>query len=240
MAIPSRTWRRWHRWLGLGIALPVVLLAVTGLLLNHGDFLGLSSRVLPPWLAAIYGMPRSAPVHASVAGEDVWLFASDVVHSPGGRQIPCRAPFKGAVPAGEVTVIGCADELLVLDRDGQELERVDSAWGVPAFDRIGISPAAELVLAEQNRLMVFDLSDLRAEPFSGPWQAAEVIPAPAVLAAALPQAAVPPEFNWERLLLDLHSGRILGTPGRWLMDIAALLLLVLALTGVVIWSRTRP
>ena len=37
---PTRQWRRWHRWLGLAVALPVLVLSVTGVLLNHIDSFG--------------------------------------------------------------------------------------------------------------------------------------------------------------------------------------------------------
>jgi len=33
--------RQYHRWLGLGLAVPLMLLAVTGILLNHSGDLGL-------------------------------------------------------------------------------------------------------------------------------------------------------------------------------------------------------
>ena len=43
-------------------------------------------------------------------------------------------------------------------------------------------------------------------------------------------------LSLERVLLDLHSGRILGRFGPWLMDLAAVLLLVLAVTGIWLWN----
>lgn len=51
--------------------------------------------------------------------------------------------------------------------------------------------------------------------------------------------SVPPSLNWQRLLLDLHAGRLFGLAGQLVMDLAALVLVVLALTGTVIWSRSR-
>jgi uncharacterized iron-regulated membrane protein len=43
----------------------------------------------------------------------------------------------------------------------------------------------------------------------------------------------------ERLLLDLHSGRIFGAAGPWIFDIAALLLILLSLSGTWIWIKRR-
>lgn len=42
-----------------------------------------------------------------------------------------------------------------------------------------------------------------------------------------------------QLQLPLHSGRILGTPGRVLMSFVGMLVAVLSITGVIIWWRKR-
>ncbi|RMF89578.1 MAG: hypothetical protein D6741_17785, partial [Planctomycetota bacterium] len=39
-----RTWYRLHRWLGIAIALPVIVVAVTGILLVHAESLGLKGQ----------------------------------------------------------------------------------------------------------------------------------------------------------------------------------------------------
>jgi len=43
----------------------------------------------------------------------------------------------------------------------------------------------------------------------------------------------------ERWLQDLHSGRFFGTIGIVVLDIASALLLILAVTGLIIWWRSR-
>ncbi|MCB2385418.1 PepSY-associated TM helix domain-containing protein [Thalassolituus alkanivorans] len=58
---------------------------------------------------------------------------------------------------------------------------------------------------------------------------------PAELAAARNES-----ISWQRVLLDLHSGRWFGSWGVWVVDVAALILLFLALSGAWIWfSRKR-
>ncbi len=41
----------------------------------------------------------------------------------------------------------------------------------------------------------------------------------------------------ERIILDLHSGRMFGTFGEYVMDIVALLFIFLALSGGWMWCR---
>ncbi len=43
----------------------------------------------------------------------------------------------------------------------------------------------------------------------------------------------------ERVMLDLHSGRILGSWGVYLVDAAAVLFLMLAGSGVWLWGKRR-
>jgi uncharacterized iron-regulated membrane protein len=41
------------------------------------------------------------------------------------------------------------------------------------------------------------------------------------------------------VILDLHSGRLFGRIGVWLFDIAAILLILLALSGTLIWMKRK-
>jgi len=43
----------------------------------------------------------------------------------------------------------------------------------------------------------------------------------------------------ERLFQDLHSGRLFGPGGVWLVNLSSLLLIVLSITGLWIWWRSR-
>jgi hypothetical protein len=43
----------------------------------------------------------------------------------------------------------------------------------------------------------------------------------------------------ERVILDIHAGRVFGSAGRWLADAAASVFILLALTGIWMWAGTR-
>jgi uncharacterized iron-regulated membrane protein len=42
---------------------------------------------------------------------------------------------------------------------------------------------------------------------------------------------------WERVVLDLHSGRIVGLAGVYFMDLIALLLIFLSVSGITLWAK---
>ena len=130
-------WRRWHRWLGLAVALPVLVLSVTGVLLNHIESFGWSSRPLPPLLARWYGAPVPELV-SGIALDNRWYAqANDSLFIDGEKSLYCQAPLRGVVQDNGWTVVGCADQLLLLDAQGQQVERMGPAYGVPAFSALG-------------------------------------------------------------------------------------------------------
>lgn len=235
---PTRQWRQWHRWLGLAVAIPVLVLSVTGVMLNHIESLGWSSKPMSPWLARWYGAPVPSGVEGfSVDGqwyselnERLYINDTDTLH--------CLPPLHGVVRQNDLIVVGCDQELLLLDGNRQLVERIGLAYGLPAFQRLGHAESG-LILDTGDGLLRFDVDQLAATPHQGDWQPARPSELPAALETALINQSVPPSLNWQRLLLDLHAGRIAGLAGQLVMDLAALFLSILAVTGTVIWSRTR-
>lgn len=239
MAIPSRKWRRLHRWVGLLIAAPVIILALTGMMLNHVEFLGLHQRTLPVFMASLYGVPAPEPIVAVEADGRWWSFVDDQLFLQDQPLGQCARPHGGVAAVGSLYVVGCDGALLLLDSNGSLVERIGKEFSVPAFDQLTEADGA-LVLSSGGSNWRYDIDQLSAVAFDGVitpvvWQS----PPRAVL-EALPMMTVPAEFNWQRFIQDVHSGRVLPLLGTLLMDAAALLLIVLALTGVIIWSRTRP
>lgn len=240
MGKPTRSWRKWHRWGGLIVALPVLVLVVSGLLLNHTDILSLSERRLPPSLAGWYGVELSPQVRVSAVTEPPLYHVGDRLLLGEQALAACPSPYHGAVPLGRLIVVGCDDALLLLGPDGTLLEHLGPAWGLPAFQGLG-AWQGKAVLETPDGPVTLDPEQLttRALPAGAEWQAALRDPASAKVSARFMQRAVPAELNWERWLLDLHSGRLGGSVGVFIMDLAALLLTALAFTGVVIWWRGR-
>jgi hypothetical protein len=47
-------------------------------------------------------------------------------------------------------------------------------------------------------------------------------------------------LHWQRVMLDLHSGRLFGSLTVWLWDLFALALLMVSLSGFWIWLKQKP
>src|SRR2546423_4072410 len=87
-----RLLRRWHARIGFAALLFFLILAVTGLALNHGQSLGLDGRfVHAEWLARWYGLKSQPPRRGVRSGHPVLTAANGrlVLHGKiSGEKLP--------------------------------------------------------------------------------------------------------------------------------------------------------
>lgn len=236
-----RTLARWHRVLGLASAVLVIVLAVTGVLLHHASRFGLDRQSVqsPPWLDWYEITPpaelRSYPVgerRLSQLGNRIYLDAQELLAT--------EDTLKGAVRAGDFIVLAGREHLWLLDARGVLLETLGPEHGLPrGITRIGTRDTQVALDTEQGKYLA-DLEVLRWTRTAGEvkhWAQPQM--PPQELRSEIEQAWRARELTVERVLRDVHSGRILGTVGAFIMDAAAVMLLVLAVTGVWIWWRAR-
>lgn len=234
----------WHRRIGALAALFVVLLAVTGLALNHTEALRLDSRFVgAAWLLDWYGIEEPARV-AAYKTQDNWVsLVGDRLYLDQTAVDGHFSDLQGAAMVDELLVVIADGDALVLTPDGQLVERLGRHNGVPAgIEAVGSSSGEALVVKASHGLYAVDntLSNWRSGEINGndvSWAQQAVIPA--ALADSLKRDFRENILPAERVMLDLHSGRIFGIHGPLLMDAAALVFLVLALTGFWMWLR-RP
>lgn len=233
---------RWHQTLGSIAALFVIVLVITGLLLNHTETLSLDQKYIgSSLLLDWYGInPPAAPVsyaldhqQVTLLGESLYLNDQEI-----GQQ---TGQLLGALEHDGSIIIALPDELLILDPSGELLEKLGDAEGVPAgIQRIGLTEDDQLVVQATEGNFLADLEALS-------WDEA-TIPA----ADWAESSSIPPDLqnkllahyrgkglSLERVLLDIHSGRFLGSFGVFLIDAAAVLFLILAFTGLWMWSHRR-
>lgn len=225
---------RWHRRIGVAAAVLLLLLAVTGLLLNHTHDVGLDRMPLENrWLRAHYGLESTvvAPQH-TVAGRP--LRATDGQLWLGGERLTDCPHLVGVMSRRDEVLVVCPDRLILLTPDGQMIDQADSLRGIPS----GLSGYSEqgdtILLKTADNSLGVNLSDLSVQAVAvGPdvvWQGA----APAGDAVAPAEA-----ITWERVMLDLHSGRLFGRVGVWVVDVMGVASVLLALSGLVLYFRRR-
>lgn len=238
-----RSWRstlsRWHRRVGIVSAVFVVLLATTGVALNHSDRLRLAQLEIHwPALLTWYGIEPAAITSFAVG--DRWLSEGGGTLFLQDRPIlDCPPPLRGAVAWRDQLLALCDDRLMWMTEQGDLMETLTAVHGLPEQPQgLAVVDGHPVVGGVQGA--AWDLVDWTSRTLEQPLTRVRPEPAPTAIQARL-------QAHWqgmtgvtlERVLLDLHSGRLLGRWGPWLMDAAALLLLILALSGLWLWRRRR-
>jgi hypothetical protein len=221
---------RWHRRIGVLAALFVVMLSVTGILLNHSHDFGFDTRPLESrWLRHYYGLPAERDQglrHRLVAGE--LQVRSEFLQFNQQKIAPC-SQLLSVIEQGQLVLAACSGRLFLLTQDGELVDQADALRGVPEGPALLSLVQGQVILQQGDRRFQVDLTDLSLRPL------ARDMAAPAAKVISIETAVG--DIHWERVLFDVHSGRLFGRYGPWLMDIMAVLFVVLAVSGLVMARR---
>jgi hypothetical protein len=230
----------WHRRLGLVTAFIVMFLAITGILLNHAHRLGLDKRyVQANWVLRWYGFPapdlllsyRCGERWVSWSGSQLYVDDQAILQSD-------TAPIGTSAVKDGLVAVAFPQMVVLVGASGEIVERMGTESLPGTLRRIGATNGALVVQTEHG--------SFRSDENMLAWHAAaseaswsQPDEAPPALREQLAKAARGPGLSFERVLQDLHSGRLFGAWGPWLMDAAALAFIVLAATGLCYWWTRR-
>ena len=232
----------WHRYIGISTALFVIILAFTGLLLNHTDELELDasyvqSRILLDW----YGISAPEKLVSYSAGSAHITAVNNKIFWDSKPLLHISAPLAGVQAFSDLVVIIAAGSAVLFTVEGELVEKLDNVTGVPSgIQAIGLSSQGLLAVKTARGIYLTDenlLQWVRADNQEIRWSSAQATDP--VLLEPLQQAYRGTGLPMERIMLDLHSGRILGRAGVYIMDAAAIGFLLLAASGVWLWLRRR-
>lgn len=227
----------WHRRSGLLLLPVIVMLAVTGVLINHSQTLGwYETPVYSRWIGALYGIPavtveqgfNTGEHWVSQAGEQLYIDQQPVAH--------CAQPLLGAVMWQQNLVWLCDQRAELRTPSGELIEPLPE---LPAQGQTLALDAGQLYFIDP------DHHAYQLDETSWSWVASDTVgllpatssPLPDALLAVLNHEQPLPGISRERFLLDLHSGRLFGDIGVLVVDLASLVLIFLAASGAWSWLR---
>ena len=233
--------RIWHRSIGALAALFLLMLAITGILLNHTLDLKLEQRHLDwPWLLEHYGV-------AEVEADRVYLLEDNVI-SQFDDQIFVDAkpiakilkPIIGGIYLDDITIVASDDALILLSSEGEFIEEMGGALGVPSqIQNIGLFHGLPVLQTRHGMwrgnvlLEQWEQISLQGVSWSEPTSM------PRMVREDLARYFYGKGISIERFVLDLHNGRILGALGVWVLDFIGLLLIALSFSGLWVWLRSK-
>jgi hypothetical protein len=232
---------RWHRLVGIASTAVVLVTIATGVVLNHSDALNLAKReTRGTAIRHLYGnanVPLSPSYRVgrgwiTQMGQRVFLDRAEILRR--------EAPIVGAVETPDALLIAFEDGVVELDDGLNVVEAYGALDGLaPPLTRVGWNGDDAFVQAAAG-IMQFDAATMAFVAGGGStlrWQAAS--PLPDAISKDLVSNYGGPGVSYEQLLLDLHSGRLFGLPGVIIVDVAAICMLILGMTGVFLWFKFK-
>lgn len=214
--------QRLHRWLGIPIAIAMLYMSLSGILLNHPVLI--ASWNAPRWL-----LPADMrSVNWGRGAIQSWITLADGSLLAGGK----GGVYRMDATAGTVEPVNEGLPGSVALGAIQDLAR-DSAGNIWAGTPSGVfslhvdskrwradGPYQEIValVARDSVLYAFSPHAVWSRQNSGDWNLVREWPVP--------------DPGFIHLLFDLHSGAILGKPGKLLYDIAGMALFLLGVGGL--------
>lgn len=233
--------RRWHRWLGLLLALPLLWLAVSGLLLNHAEFLGLNERrVTTAWVLSRYlELPEEEPLGLQAGSRQVVQWGEVILLD--GEALDLPGDLVGAVAYRDRLLVATGEKVIGLDGSGEVVVEHDEL-SLPELplEQIWVSDGRVYLRSGKKNLQLDEsLYEVRA---------ADAVDVPALVKPTVLPDTAREAFvkQWRedhymsasRVLLDAHSGKLFGKAGVFLNDLVVLGLVVLTLAGLrLLWRR---
>jgi len=243
--------RRVHRWLGIASLAFLLVLSLTGVALNHSTDIGLDQKyIASTWLLSWYGMddPRIDPSYVAVGDSEAAISYVSLVGDRifvGTRQgIQGIDSLVGAIIIGSTIVAAAHDELFVFSVTGELLDRIGiGSYLIGPADALGIVEGSPGIVVRSGAAeTMFDGETfLHRGPVSSDSEVvySHVVSLPDDILREIVTQYRGPGVSIERLLYDLHSGQLLARSGTALLDVAGILLVLLSVTGLVIWLKPR-
>ncbi len=148
-------------------------------------------------------------------------------------------PLTGVIETPPLLIISYRLKVSVFTISGDLVDSISVGNGLPE-PVYGIALVDnEIILRGSKRNWKTDNNLLNVHIYNGSanWSQPDV--APEIITDPVIKQYSNTVISWERLLLDVHSGRLFGRFGTWVMDTAAIALIFMAVTGLWIWTHRK-
>jgi hypothetical protein len=230
--------REWHRRLGIIAAFFLIFLSLSGIALNHTELLSLGhKKVNNSWLLKHYGI--KAPVQLSFYHNNEFIVTDKLVWLNAHLLVEVAAPVIGMGTFQEFIVVVSEQQLFLFTNQGELIDKLGATSGLP-------SNISAMSIGTDTITLNTDTGYYQSDSELFNWQTLSSIIEPkwirSTSASTEHQRLAISQYKshfltWERIIVDTHSGRFFGLVGVLFMDVVAILLILLSVSGIYIWIR---
>ena len=230
--------REWHRKSGIFAAVLLIFLSISGIALNHTELFKLGhTSITNQWLLQHYGIkdPSNSTFfhNKKFTVSDGYIFKDNTLLQEGSDDVIAIGQYL------EFYLVLTKNTLSLYDGNDSLVDTITSTDGLPSnITAMAINNSSIIVNSSNGyyqsgeHLLDWHNIDFVNEPS---W----IVP-DQVTSADINNAKIRYKSQFlslERVILDAHSGRIFGDYMVLFMDLVALAIIILSLSGVYIWIR---
>lgn len=230
------TWKKYHRWFGLVLSVFMLVFCVSGIILNHRSLFR-SCEVSRGWMPASYHIQNfnNGIIKGTIAekekviafgGAGVWL--TDTLGSK-------WTDFNAGLPEGADNrnirnIVQSADGTLwmaaqydVYRHDGKQWLRVELPGNEERITDVTLSgDSTQVVALSRSKLYIVSKSSSK-----------DSLKVKEILLKS--PVGYKPETTLFKTVWKLHSGEFFGLPGQLVVDAIAVVLIILSVTGIILF-----
>ena len=236
----NRIWRflyKLHRYIGLSSAIVLLMLAVTGIALNHTDELKLDRQMIQSKAILDWYAIKPPENIKSFATKNHWITQiNQQLYFDHSVLLKNENSLLGAIETDDFIVAALNNSLLLLSLQGELIEQTP----LNAVEQIGLTHQQHIVIKSSKDIRISDDGLLSWHPYNKEqvlWS--KITQAPESISHDLKTNFRSSILPLERVILDIHSGRFFGTAGVMIVDISGVFLIILALSGCAIWIKHK-
>ena len=229
---------KFHNIIGLFVCLVLIHLSVTGIALNHTDRLNLNqTKISWDWLLNTYGISVPETKIAFSVEDNFFHLTNSQIFMNTQSIMRSEDMLVGVIELDSQFIISTTFSIILINKSGDFIRKIKlPEISVPKINKIG--SYSDGIIIEINEIKF--MSDKNLENWvpkknSDTVEWSTEISIPVDMSNQIKTYYVGEGITIEQIILDLHSGVIFKSTGKFIMDIIALLLIFMSVSGVWIW-----
>ena len=228
-----------HRYIGLGICIFLVHLAITGIFLNHSIGLRLDKTFITwPWLLNQYNLSVPEPANIFTIGKNNFSTIDGEVFFNDKPIFLAEEDLLGVSQNQDTFILASSSTITVISKEGYIINKENV---LPfTVKNIGINGDEVVIIDSEDKIW-------SSESINGVWELTENRTVQWSMEGSITptnQEKIRKYFvgdgvSLEQVILDFHSGAIFQKAGKLFFDIISILLIILSFTGIWLWTIKR-
>jgi hypothetical protein len=228
-----------HRYIGLGICIFLVHLALTGIFLNHSIGLRLDKTFVTwPWLLSQYNLSVPEPTNIFTIGKNNFSIIDGEVFFNDKPIFMAEEELLGASQNQDTFILASSSTITSISKEGYIINQDNVLPFI--IKNIGIYGDEVVINDSEDKIW-------SSESINGVWKLTENMTVQWSKEGSITPANqekirkyyVGDGISLEQVILDFHSGAIFQKAGKIFFDIISILLIILSFTGIWLWTIKR-